>query len=173
MADSHHTIGRASNGEISPPSRRALIKGASSAVAVAGLASSAALANSPDETISLCRRWTALEMECEAIWSEWADIEARLSKQHDNFFKLSDLEQRMLPDGGARMLEIEQTSVQLAALREDVFPKIPRLRARTTEAVVAKLVVAGFLVVHDEHPEAHKIIKDSIKDLRRLHQLKA
>jgi hypothetical protein len=171
MADSQHTIRRALSGGGSPPSRRALIAGASTAVALSGLAGSQAIAGEPDETTAFCQRWCALEEESDALWSEWASIETKLAERHNNFFTLSEVEQRTLPDGGARMLEIERNGATVSKLKDKLFLKLPHMKARTPEAVVAKLTVVSRLIFHDENPELHRMIKDSIKDLRRLHKL--
>ncbi len=51
--------------------------------------------------------------------------------------------------------------------------KVTRQKAHTPEAVVAKLVVASRRMGPEHEPEAYRIVRDTIKDLRRLHQLKA
>jgi hypothetical protein len=164
MADSQHTIRRASNGGASRPSRRTMMAGASIALVASGMVSSPRLADSADETISLCRRWTALEAAVD---------KSKLAREHPTFFKLSDDERHQLPGGGARMREIEEIAAKLTPMRDALLPKLPRLKAHSHDAVLAKLVVASRLIIPEHEPEAYKIVKDSIKDLRRLHQLEA
>jgi hypothetical protein len=173
MADSQHTIRRASNGGASRPSRRTMMAGASIALVASGMVSSPRLADSADETISLCRRWTALEAAVDKLWDEWADLESKLAHEHPTFFKLSDDERHQLPGGGARMREIEEIAAKLTPMRDALLPKLPRLKAHSHDAVLAKLVVASRLIIPEHEPEAYRIVKDSIKDLRRLHQLEA
>ncbi len=173
MADSQHTIHCALNGKASTPSRRTLMAGASIALAAAGLTNPQTLADPADETISLCRRWTELEAAVDKLWDEWADLEAKLAREHPTFFKLSDDERHQLPGGGARMRDIEETAAKLTPMRDALLPKLPRLKAHSHDAVLAKLVVASRLIIPEHEPEAYKIVKDSIKDLRRLHQAKA
>jgi hypothetical protein len=86
---------------------------------------------------------------------------------------MSPEQQRQLPNGGARMIEIEQKAARLSTLKEGLIPKLPTLKGRTTEAVVSKLMVVSHLLHRDEHPEAHRMITDSIEDLRRIHRLRA
>ncbi len=173
MADSQHTIRHALNGGGSPPSRRVLIAGASTAVAVAGLSGALPLARAADETVAHCRGWLALESVVDTLWDEWADIEVKLSKQNANFFKLSDEGRHRLPGGGGRMQEIEQTAEQLRIERDALLTKLPSLKAHTPEAILAKLMVASRLIVPEHDPEAHRIVRDSIRDLRRLRHLRA
>ncbi len=173
MADSQHTIRHALNGEGSPPSRRALITGASTAVAVAGLGGASPIASAADETVSHCRRWLAMESAVDKLWEEWADIEVKLSKENVNFFELSDQGRHRLPGGGGRMLEIEQTAEQLRFERDALLTKLPGLKAHTPEAILAKLTVASRLIVPEHDPEAHRIVQDSIRNLRRLRHLRA
>jgi hypothetical protein len=165
--------GRGESAAVSNLNRRTLLSASAASISTASLAGSSALPNPGDETILLCRRWTELEAAVDKLWDEWADLEAKLAREHPTFFNLSEDERHQLPGGGQRMREIEEMAAKLTPMRDGLLPKLPRLKAHSHDAVLAKLVVASRLIIPEHEPEAYKIVKDSIKDLRRLSQLEA
>src|ERR1700733_4448220 len=73
-------------------SRRAVV-GASTALPLAAMPFAA---SGSDETIRLCRSWLSTEAQIFRLQERWSDIENHLAANCDNWFELTQDEQRKL-----------------------------------------------------------------------------
>jgi len=141
---------------------------------VVGVASAAALtsgsnagARDADEARETCLRYVEMEDQVLSLLDEWPTLESRLAREYPDFLG-RPIEQQALFPGGARFLEIERELDRLDIEREKLLPVVLKLKCKTPDAVIAKLMVVERLIQPDDHPEAHKLVADSVADLHRL-----
>jgi hypothetical protein len=148
-------------------SRRGVVAGVSVAPLVTGLASPIAAG---DPALAICQRWIAVDAEYHRLLTEWGNLEGWLIKKR-RWFRLSSHERAAIPEG-ARLAEIE---ARLDVLEEENQTLLKAMRpapAKSVEAVIANLSVAGCLIFEEDHPEAHGLIVRAVRDLAKLSALK-
>jgi hypothetical protein len=114
-----------------------------------------------------CLRYVALEDRALALLDEWSALEVRLARSYPGFIGLPREAQALIP-GAGRFAEIEDELERLDSARDALLPQVVRLRCETPGSVVAKLRVAERLIHSDDHPDAHQLIADAVRDLDRL-----
>ncbi len=84
-----------------------------------------------------------------------------------NWYRLSPDQQAAIPEG-ARLAEIDG-QLDLLEVEGQALLKAMRPRpAKSIEAVMANLAVAGRLIFVEDHPEAHGLIVRAVRDLAQL-----
>jgi len=144
-------------------SRRGVVAGVSVAPLVAGLASPIAPV---DPALAICQRWLAVEEEQRRLMAEWGTLEGWLIKKR-KWYRLSSDERASIPEG-ARLAEID---ARLDVLEEENQTLLKAMRpapAKSLQAVIANLSVAGRLIFEEDHPEAHGLIVRAVRDLAKL-----
>lgn len=148
---------------LSEPSRRAVLAGASMAPLVGGLAPPGATS---DPNLSICQQWIAMDVEHRQLLAEWGTLEGWLIR-HRRWFRLSPDERAAVAEG-ARLSQIE---ARLDVLETDSNVLLKAMRpapAKSVEAIIANLSVAGRLIFEEDHPEAHGLIIRAVRDLTKL-----
>lgn len=146
----------------SKPARPALLSGSPlSSVARPESAASA------DPALDSALRYASLEDRVQALVEEWPRLESQIIARYPDFLRLSEDERALIPEAG-RFQEIQTELDRLDEERERLLPVVLQSQPKTPAAVMAKLRVAQRLVHPDDHPEANRLIGDSIKDLDRL-----
>jgi hypothetical protein len=148
---------------LSQPSRRAVLAGGSATPLVAGLAPASVPG---DPALAICQRWLAVDVERRRLQLEWGSLEGWLIEKR-KWFRLSDDEKAAIPEG-ARLAEID---ARLDVLEEEDQALLKAMRptpAKSVEAVIANLSVAGGLIFEEDHPEAHGLIVRAVRDLAVL-----
>lgn len=110
----------------------------------------------------------AVQSKTNKLLTEWAQIEHRLSKTVPGFFKLAPEVRSALDDRGSSLAKIDQALDGILAEREALLRSLPRLRANTFPAILAKVSVAKSLVDPEDHPQAHALLSGLLIDLRRF-----
>jgi uncharacterized protein HemY len=140
-------------------SRRAIFTApASLPLLVAAPAAAAALA--------ACLAWLTRSAEISRLLVQWGDLEAWLAENH-RWFELSDAERRSLPEA-AGLAKIDRQLDALTHERDGLLECLPAIPALTREAPALKLEVAATLVDVADLPDAHALIRSSIRDLRTI-----
>ncbi|KRA56252.1 hypothetical protein ASD79_18000 [Caulobacter sp. Root655] len=140
-----------------------MLAGGSATPLVAGLASASAQG---DPALAICQRWLAVDDERKRLQTEWGNLEGWLIKKR-RWYRLSGDERAAIPEG-ARLAEID---ARLDVLEEENQTLLKAMRpapAKSVEAVVANLSVAGGLIFEEDHPEAHGLIVRAVRDLAVL-----
>ena len=148
---------------LTQPSRRAVLAGGSATPLVASLAPTSAPG---DTALAICQRWLAVDSERQRLQTEWSNLEGWLIEKR-RWFSLSPSERSALPEG-ARLGEID---ARLDVLEEENQTLLKAMRptpAKSVEAVIANLSVAGGLIFKEDHPEAHGLIVRAVRDLSKL-----
>ncbi len=148
------------------PNRRALIAGTSAALWATSAATGECAVE--EEVRETCLRYVAMEDRVLSLLNEWPTLESRLAKTYPNFLGLPLEAQAQFPSGH-RFLEIQDeldVAFRLHHDRQEFVP--PDVQHRTAGAVIAKLMVVTKLIQPDDHREAHKLVADSVNDLRRF-----
>jgi len=144
------------------PSRRRLLQG------VAGcalpLTTMPFAASGSDETIRLCRSWLSTEAQIFKLQERWSDVENYVVANYDNWFTLTEDEQRKLPDA-AEMFEIDARMDAIQDAREDIIPRLPGLIATTREAILMKLEVVADLLRLEDHRDELDLLNSARRDL--------
>jgi hypothetical protein len=143
-----------------PLSRRAVI-GASTALPLATIPFAA---SGSDETIRLCRSWLSTEAQMFRLEERWSDIENHLAAKYDNWFKLTEDEQRNLPDA-AEIFEIDARLDAISDAREEIIPRLPGLIATTREAILMKFEVLANLLCLEDHRDELNLLNSARRDL--------
>jgi|GEM_PF-6942932 len=146
------------------PDRRTVLAGASTA-----LLATATHANSRldrDKSTETCLRYVALNDQCETLSDESAVLESWLCRKHPGFIGMSGEEQARIPQT-ARFAEIDRELDDVHGRAEAFLPRVLRLRCRTPEAMIARLMVIERLVVPNENEEASALIRASLRDFSR------
>jgi hypothetical protein len=141
-----------------PISRRALIGAALPMTAAARPPSR------PDETIRLCRSWLSTEAEIFRLQEQWCDIENHLTDKYETWFRLTEDEQRTLPDA-AEMFAIDARMDAIHDARQDIIPLLPRLVATTREAVLLKFEVLATLLGLEDRRDELALLDSARRDL--------
>jgi hypothetical protein len=144
-------------------SRRGVVAGVSAAPLIAG--STPPIAPG-DPALAICQRWLAMDVEHRHLLAEWGTLEGWLIKNR-RWFRLSPDEKVAVPEG-ARLSQIE---ARLDVLETESHVLLKAMRpapAKSVEAVIANLSVAGRLIFEEDHPEAHGLIVRAARDLAKL-----
>jgi hypothetical protein len=148
---------------LSQLSRRAVLAGGSVTPLAAGLTQASVPG---DPALAICQRWLAVDAERRRLQTEWGSLEGWLIEKR-RWFRLSDDEKAAIPEG-ARLAEID---ARLDVLEEEDQTLLKAMRptpAKSVEAVIANLSVAGGLIFEEDHPEAHGLIVRAVRDLAAL-----
>lgn len=96
----------------------------------------------------------------------WGDHEAWLGDNR-NWFKLSDAEQRDVPEG--RLLDSIDNELD-ASMGEcvRVMRRLRAIPARTITGAAAKLSIVAEFIEPGDYPAAHRVLLSAIADLRAL-----
>ena len=112
----------------------------------------------------LCRSWLSTEARIFELEERWSDLEVYLSKTYESWFRMTEGEQRSLPDA-AEMFEIDRRIQAIQDSREEILPKLPGLVATTREAILMKFeVVAEALYLEDYRNELN-LLNSARRDL--------
>ncbi|AZS20725.1 hypothetical protein CSW63_08740 [Caulobacter sp. FWC26] len=144
-------------------SRRAAMSGVAIGPLIAGLTPISAAG---DHNLAICQRWIAMDIEHRQLLAEWGTLEGWLIR-HRRWFRLSPDERAAVPEG-ARLAQIE---ARLDVLETDSNALLKAMRpapAKSVEAIIANLAVAGRLIFEEDHPEAHGLIVRAVRDLAKL-----
>ena len=148
---------------LNEPSRRTVLVGCSAAPLIGGVSAAPA---GTDPHIDICRRWLAIDAEQRRLQLEWGTLEGWLMTKR-NWYRLSPDQQAAIPEG-ARLAEIDG-QLDLLEVEGQALLKAMRPRpAKSIEAVMANLAVAGRLIFVEDHPEAHGLIVRAVRDLAQL-----
>ncbi len=107
-----------------------------------------------------------MDVEHRQLLAEWGTLEGWLIKNR-RWFRLSPDERAAVPEG-ARFSQIE---ARLDVLETESHVLLKAMRpapAKSVEAVIANLSVAGRLIFEEDHPEAHGLIVRAVRDLAKL-----
>ncbi|HEY2752749.1 hypothetical protein [Phenylobacterium sp.] len=116
------------------------------------------------ETLRLCRSWLSTEAQVFDLLSQWRSLEKHVCAKHHNWFRMTEAEQRRLPDA-AEMFEIDAQIATIYDAREDILPKLPALVSTTREAILMKFeVVAEALCLEDNRDELN-LLNSARRDL--------
>jgi hypothetical protein len=140
--------------------RRAVV-GASTALPLAAMPFAA---SGSDETIRLCRSWLSTEAQIFRLQERWSDVENHVVAKYDNWFTLTEDEQRKLPDA-AEMFEIDARMDAIQDAREDIIPRLPGLIATTREAILMKFEVVADLLRLEDHRDELNLLNSARRDL--------
>jgi len=128
-----------------------------------GVAATPAPPSPADPSVAICHRWLAIDAEQRRLQLEWGALEGWLITKRE-WFKLTPDQRTAIPEG-ARLAEIDarldELEVEGQALLKAMRPK----PAKSIEAVVANLSVAARLIFVEDHPEAHGLITQAVRDL--------
>jgi hypothetical protein len=144
-------------------SRRNILGGAGGAPLVAGGTGAKEVAA---PSISICRKWHAVEGERTRLMLLWGDIEGSLIKEHD-WYRLSADEQRALP-AGRQLSEIDARLEMLFKEGGALLEALSSGPALSVEAIIANLSVAERLIFDEDQPVVHGLLLRSIRDLAAL-----
>lgn len=142
-------------------SRRVVIGAASAAPVIGGAGASGAVP--PNEAMTRCAEWLALDAEIDRLGIRWSDLEAILVQQRRW--------ERMTPEERGVLLPTEEMDVidrqlkPLYARREEWLEALPAVRARDLHGVVAKLEVALAVMVHQQG-DGYDLFKATMEELR-------
>ena len=121
-------------------------------------------ASGSEETIRLCRSWLSTEAQIFKLQERWSDVENYVVAKYDNWFTLTEDEQRKLPDA-AEMFEIDARMDAIQDAREDIIPRLPELIATTREAILMKFEVAADLLRLEDHRDELNLLNSARRDL--------
>jgi hypothetical protein len=121
-----------------------------------------------DPVVELARQSLALHRENERLHRRYGTVEAWLADNH-NWFRLTEAQRRALPSG-RRLFVIHDRWAVLDKERPRSRRRLRRTPARSLEGVIGKLQVVAAAIEPDEFPSAHRLLKATINDLRRLRQ---
>jgi hypothetical protein len=119
-----------------------------------------------DPNLAICQQWIAMDVEHRRLLVEWGTLEGWLIG-HCRWFRLSPDDRAAVPEG-ARLSQIE---ARLDVLEIDSNALLKAMRpapAKSVEAIVANLSIAGRLIFEEDHPEAHGLIVRAVRDLAKL-----
>ena len=163
---------KAAGARLPEPSRR-LIMAATSVAALGAVMPIASVATSAqaavDEGTRRCKHWVAIDKQIGHLQTRWARLESWLSRQYDDWFKLTKAEQLALPRA-KELDDIDNILDVLFEKREALLETIPTSGSTTVKAVTARLAVVECLIWADDHPEAHALIAGARKDLLAIAQ---
>lgn len=148
---------------VSEPSRRAVLAGASAAPLIGG---PMPLCATIDPQLAICQQWIAIDVEHRRLLAEWGTLEGWLIKNR-RWFRLSPGERAAVPEG-ARFSQIEARLDELESESHVLLKAMRPAPAKSVEAVIANLSVAGRLIFEEDHPEAHGLIVRAVRDLAKL-----
>jgi hypothetical protein len=140
-----------------------VLAGGSATPLVGGLASAGAPG---DPTLAICQRWLAVDAERRRLQTEWSNLEGWLIERR-RWFQLSSSERAAVPEG-ARLADIDARLDVLEDENQALLKEMRPTPAKTVEAVIANLSVAGGLIFEEDHPEAHGLIVRAVRDLAVL-----
>ena len=144
-------------------SRRAAISGVAIGPLIAGLPPGSAAG---DHNLAICRQWIAMDVEHRKLLAEWGTLEGWLIKNR-RWFLLSAEERAAVPEG-ARFSQIEARLDVLEIHSNALLKAMRPTPAKSVEAIIANLSVAGRLIFAEDHPEAHGLILRAVRDLAKL-----
>lgn len=140
--------------------------------AIAGVAM-ASLAAGPNPTsmrcdpnLAICQQWIAMDVEHRQLLAEWGTLEGWLIR-HRRWFRLSPDERAAVAEG-ARLSQIEARLDELETESHVLLKAMRPAPAKSVEAIIANLAVAGRLIFEEDHPEAHGLIVRAVRDLAKL-----
>ena len=107
-----------------------------------------------------------MDVEHRQLLAEWGTLEGWLIKNR-RWFRLSPDERAAVPEG-ARFSQIEARLDELEIESHVLIKAMRPTPAKSVEAVIANLSVAGRLVFEEDHPEAHGLIVRAVRDLTKL-----
>lgn len=145
------------------PSRRTVLAGASAAPLIGGLVPHTAIS---DPNLTVCQQWIAMDVEHRQLLAEWGTLEGWLIKNR-RWFRLSPDERDAVPES-ARFSQIEARLDELETESHILLKAMRPAPAKSVEAVIANLSVAGCLIFEEDHPEAHGLIVRAVRDLAKL-----
>jgi hypothetical protein len=140
-----------------------VLAGASAAPLISGLGPHTVTS---DPNLAICQQWIAMDVEHRQLLAEWGALEGWLIKNRQ-WFRLSPDERAAVPEG-ARLSQIE---ARLDVLETESHVLLKAMRpapAKSVEAVIANLSVAGRLIFEEDHPEAHGLIVRAARDLAKI-----
>jgi hypothetical protein len=143
------------------PSRRGLIQGATACALPLPLP-----VGGTDPALVVARQWCGLEIEQRRLILAWQARESWLFEHH-NWPRLSDAEQRAVPEG-ALLREIDERLHAIDKVYDALLPRLKTTSATTREGLFARFEALLHFVVQDEHPDARAILKSCLVDLKRL-----
>jgi hypothetical protein len=144
--------------------RRTVLAGASAALLAT--ASHANTLPGGDKGAETCLRYVTLSDRYQTLSDEWPILESWLCRKHPNFIGMSAEEQARIPQT-ARFAEIDRERDDVYRQAEAFLPRVLKVRSRTPEAMIARLMVIERLIVPDEHEEASALIRAALADLGR------
>ena len=119
-----------------------------------------------DPNFAICQQWIAMDVEHRQLLAEWGTLEGWLIKNR-RWFRLSPDERAAVPEG-ARFSQIEARLDELEIEGHVLLKAMRPAPAKSVEAVIANLSVAGRLIFEEDHPEAHGLIVRAVRDLVKL-----
>lgn len=142
--------------------RRGLVAG----VPATALLASATSAAAPDQAVTACENWLALDAERNRLSRRWQKLETQLACEH-NFLKLSRRQQKKLPQA-QELYEIDDRLEELWEEQEALLKILPTLVATSAFGLAGKLAVAATHVCKDENEEGHHLIVSILRDLKAM-----
>lgn len=119
-----------------------------------------------DPNLAICQQWIAMDVEHRQLLAEWGTLEGWLIKNR-RWFRLSPNERAAVPEG-ARLSQIEARLDVLETESNALLRAMRPAPAKSVEAIIANLSVAGCLIFEEDHPEAHGLIVRAVRDLAKL-----
>jgi hypothetical protein len=119
-----------------------------------------------DPQLAICQQWIDIDVEHRRLLAEWGTLEGWLIKNR-RWFRLSPNERAAVPEG-ARFSQIEARLDELEEESQVLLKAMRPAPAKSVEAVIANLSVAGRLIFEEDHPEAHGLIARAVRDLAKL-----
>lgn len=107
-----------------------------------------------------------MDVEHRQLLAEWGTLEGWLIKNR-RWFRLSPNERAAVPEG-ARLSQIEARLDVLETESNALLRAMRPAPAKSVEAIIANLSVAGRLIFEEDHPEAHGLIVRAVRDLAKL-----